>query len=55
MRLFASAMGMMDIFKDAFADAKSGWAQFGLIVLLVIAFLGSSLACLALPHWEDRL
>lgn len=54
-RHFASARAMLDIFEDTIPNAKSGWVQFGLIVLLLVGFFGSSIACYALPHWEDQL
>ncbi len=37
-RNFASARAMLDIYQDAIPNAKSGWVQVGLIVLLIVGF-----------------
>jgi hypothetical protein len=53
-RSFASMKGLEKLFGDI-SGIKSGWAQFGAILLMVIIFLGYSFACFALPQWEDNL
>lgn len=53
-RSLASMKGLEKFWGET-SEIKSGWAQFGTILLMVIVFLGYSLACFALPHWEDQL
>lgn len=53
-RSFASIKGLEKLFGDI-SEIKSGWAQFGAILLVVLVFLGYSFTCFALPQWEDKL
>lgn len=53
-RGFASMKGLEELFGDI-PEIKSGWAQFGAILLMVIVCLGYSFTCFALPQWEDKL
>lgn len=54
-RTFSSIQGFATVFQDVFPNVKSGWGQFGVLVLLVASVLLSAFSCYALPQWEDKL
>jgi hypothetical protein len=53
-RSFASMHGLKTLLGDI-PEIQSGWGRFGAILLLIIFLFGYSLACFALPQWEDKL